>query len=262
MNEDFKNILEQIYEFKRKHGVIWFRGHSDSNYKLNSGLYRIDKDTGSIRNMENNIFNAFLNYGDSYCNSFIENKNWNVLFLMQHYGMYTRLLDWTDSFITALYFATQERDKDECACIWMINPIQLNKSCHQLYDKSEDDGFDLIRLLTVDTLPERIKNYTNYFEKELNIGTFAMVPRRNNTRLVSQNGFFTVQGTINKPLDEEYRCHIDDFIIKIELDPSTYEDRVQFLKLNGINYYSLYGGIDGLCKYLKDEFFGIKLNNI
>ncbi len=237
------------------------RGHSNVDYKLNSGLYRINKDLGIVRNAENSIFNCFINYGDPYCNKFYENKGWNSLFLMQHYGMYTRLLDWTDSFITALYFAVIGKERGKDACIWMLAPIELNNSCKEHIYDGDDRGYDNVRLLTMDTLPIRIKEYRNYFDSHIDIPSFAIVPRRSNERLVSQNGFFTVRGTEGITLDEECERYGKSILAKINLNDEVTEECKNFLDISGINYFSLYGGVEGLCKYIKDEFLKLKLEN-
>ena len=176
---------------------------------------------------------------------------------MQHYGLPTRLLDWTDSFITALYFAIKDKKENKNACIWMLAPIALNKSCRNLYESGTDNRFENIGLLTLDSLPTRIANYREFFEGHINIDSFAIVPRRSNDRLISQNGFFTVQGTKGIPLDEES----SDFFIKIEINDELAKECKEFLEINGINYYSLYGGIDGLCNYLKNELLKIQFCN-
>ena len=178
-----------------------------------------------------------------YCSKYIENKDWNTLFLMQHYGLYTRLLDWTDSLVTSLYFAIRNHKDETDACIWILDPISLNQSNQKLYEKGIDKGFDNIGLLSVDTLPQRIKKYTNYFEQQIHIGSFSIVPRRNNERLISQNGFFTVQGTLNQPLEEEVKSKEKVFLKKIILNNNFCSECKDFLNISGINYYSLYGGV-------------------
>lgn len=256
------SIFKQLKEISSKHDTLWFRGHSSCTYKLNSGLYRINSDLDEVRQFENQIYNAFINYGDFFSRKFYDNKEWNALFMMQHYGLYTRLLDWTSSFSTALYFANLNRNHQKDAVIWAIDPIELNRHCYNLYEHNHDEPYDSIGLITIETLPNRIKKYTNFFNEDIHIKTFAIMPRRNNDRLVSQSGFFTVQGTEGKPLEHEYEQFIDKFIYKIVLPANTFEESMEYLRLNGINYYSIFGGIDGLCKYIKDELLQIKLNNL
>jgi len=242
--------------------ILWFRGHTNKSYKLNSSLYRISTDENIVSKCENNIYNCFINYGDTYCNQYNENKDWNALFLMQHYGLYTRLLDWTDSLITSLYFAIINHKTGIDSCIWILDPISLNRNYKELYENKVDPVYDNIGILSVDTLPCRIKEYTNYFNKKVIIGSFAIAPRRNNERLISQNGFFTVQGTYNVPLETEIKNKKDVFLKKITLTDKFCIECKKFLNINGINHYSLYGGIEGLCYYIKNELLNLELTNL
>ncbi|MNJ44999.1 FRG domain protein [compost metagenome] len=184
-------------------------------------------------------------------------SGFDLLYLMQHHGALTRLLDWSESFNTALFFAFINWNPTETARVWMLDPFLLNT-----------------RSMKERTL---IINHENFYENYnitsikdnnitgLRIETVALYPSRNNKRMIAQQGVFTLQGLSEKPLEEQFNGQLvnEKILIPIELRPSVYEDVITHLKAAGVTYHSLFPDLDGLAKYVNDPYYlnKIKIKN-
>ena len=145
--------------------VTWFRGERDANWELKSTLHRHIEDY--LRHSPKQLSDArraeflreeykTLSYrfrteawpllGDQ------DRSDWGIVFSMQHFGLPTRLLDWTESFACAVFFAQFQRKRDDAAAIWMLDPSKLNNlSCKK--EEILSLGNDSARQLLLDTSP-------------------------------------------------------------------------------------------------------------
>lgn len=103
----------------------WWRGHARRSWKLHPSLYH-----KGFAATETNLVARFNNHAPARHNSVPASGDlagW--LFLMQHYGLPTRLLDWTESPLVALYFAVANHEADdEDSSVWALAPTVLNET--------------------------------------------------------------------------------------------------------------------------------------
>ena len=121
-----QSLLEALGEDNEGYaGSVWYRGQGRSIWSLTPGYLRLNNPPSESTFLKRFKQSAAMLIQTSPKESF----DW--LFLMQHYGVPTRLLDWSESPLVALYFAVEDSsDRDEEAALWSLRPSELNKNAH------------------------------------------------------------------------------------------------------------------------------------
>lgn len=122
---DLSTYLSAIVQATRRFDerMLWWRGHARKSWNLHPSIYHKD-----LAKNESNMAVQFRNQARVRHREVPDiNDGTSWLFLMQHYGLPTRLLDWTDSPLIALYFAVKDiSPEDEDAVIYGLMPTELN----------------------------------------------------------------------------------------------------------------------------------------
>ena len=225
---------------------IWFRGVKRSSLDLLPGAYwRKSCD-------EKSIFLSFKAAAPSYV-MYRPGDDWEWYFLGQHHGLPTRLLDWTESPLIALYFALTEEggkctasDSKDPPCVWIIDPANLNKATHRLNEAClfiPDEKRLKYWLPTECGRGERVQTLPDHLDLLDNANPVAIFPVRYNARIVAQRGVFTVHGINELPIDEVYRVNTstdESRISRILINPDSCSRLLRDLRAMGINQTSLF----------------------
>ncbi|RKD88098.1 FRG domain-containing protein [Halopiger aswanensis] len=129
-----------------------FRGVPDSNHALETSIKRFVGDSGEWK-LESLLLRNFLQYA---LNEIEEPESvWHLLSIAEHYGLPTRLLDWSFSPLVATYFAVRDGDTAHDGAIWAVDYRKLHENLPDPYrrvlERTPTDVLD-VHLLSNATL--------------------------------------------------------------------------------------------------------------
>lgn len=243
----YKDALDYRYEIASKQPSGWhilYRGHASNSFELLSMVGRKLLVNGKLTENENHCFNEYK--------ELVKDKGWEKfkiksydsdLFYMsigRHLGLDCRLLDWTASLDTALYFASSDlKFNSENGHLWIM-----------IYKGKIDDTNATVN-------PFDIKDFTfvkeNYFVPcNKSMDDFPLGEQRR----FAQNGFFTIvpSNMLTTPLD---KIQMDTIrLIRVEITSDAKKDILKQLPESYSNF--LYKGnseLDEQIKVINSKYF-------
>ncbi|WP_299322698.1 FRG domain-containing protein [uncultured Maribacter sp.] len=237
--EDFFSAIEEV---KNKFGTVWFRGLTKKTYELEPSIYRSPYNP----DLETNFLGSFMSKTPPFLDKMPKN-DWEWLFIMQHYAVPTRLMDWTELPLVALAFALKnipEKVPTEDALIYCLNPVKLNENVGGImYDKNNSIPFINDKLNGVFGVGQTVSNNL----------PIAVIGPLNNHRIIAQKGAFTLfPHSLNKAFSKADKA--DDFLITLTLKKDKLEDLKKCIENAGITQESLFPGLDSISKEITKKY--------
>jgi hypothetical protein len=236
LTELLKKISEVYDQLKTEH--LWWRGQPEQGLPLIPRVYRNQHDPKTefelILNFERQ---APLRYS-----AWPQDRSHQLL-LMQHFGLPTRLLDWSMGVLTALYFAVRDDRKDKPASLWAINPTILNKIMTKntgmgVFHHSEKDIKDLVEAAFM----------RNEERPDLGDRVLAMTGPELDLRMLVQWGVYTIHST-NKAIEDipDYL----DFAAEIPIPAKDRNTLRQALIFTGFSKSRLFPDLQSLAEDIR-----------
>lgn len=235
-------LLQVVKELTEEYGSrIWYRGQADRSWELVPSIQR-----GLYSKTENYITNDFYIRAKQVMNDPPAKENYAAwMSVMQHYGMPTRLLDWSMSPLISAFFATEKYKEHENtdACIWVLFPRMLNELQGFGSFVMPNDAYSVQQMLI-----RAFKDHANIdakFEDKI----IACCSTEKDLRMYSQQAAFTVHNTEKRLLEV---CN-DKMLFKLII-PS--ERRAYFLSsldYFGINQMFIYPDVEHIANEIKGK---------
>lgn len=208
-----------------------FRGMANKNWKLVPKIARGHKEDWA--KIEQNLKTQFYRKAKEYLDT--EQRDEEMI-ISQHYGLPTRLLDWSEKFTVALFFACKDNINEDGIVYVLNSQTMLEKE-----ELDENDENDI----------------------------FLYYPRYITDRVKFQSGCFTFHTDPTICFIEHVKEHNDkaeqNQVVEIELQKIVIKSKlkneiIEYLDKLGINEYTLFSGLDGLCRYLEWKYYNGGVN--
>ena len=246
---------------------LWFRGLPDSSYKLLPSMYHPDKFLDIT--LESFLMNRFKQNAHQFLD-FRPQGEWEWLFLMRHYGLPSRLLDWTESPLVALFFAIHKLDQsnratlptDTDGALWCLLPTKLNEAARisnpiEIPMFSDEEGRNDLAQSQMDNYrPSRINIQIDSRNRRggrsgssTNVAPLAGIAIRTSRRIQAQQGVFTIHHSDPTPVEAVGDgTHAWRYIIPKDKK----EDLAKELQRLRVNALSVFPDLDNVAAYAEE----------
>jgi len=233
-------FIETCSALTRREQRYWFRGHADAGWSLTPSALRFSSETKRTTALQ--AIDSFKRLAATKLKEApppTDGLQW--IQIARHYGLPTRLLDWTENAAIALYFACErvmKSGKEQDGLVFVLDPIELNV----IVDKERP------RILDAYRDGDLIMPYLELKGRCTPKGrpSIAIDPVWNSERLVLQKGKFTLHGAGDFALSTNQVPSLVALAVLRE-DKATLLDELQTI---GIDEMSIFPEPDHVCSHI------------
>ncbi len=226
-----------------------YRGLNDAAYdgmvpKLNRICgYKLELEDSLIRNFKKYAYAELGNY-----HSF-----WQTVTLAQHYGLPTRLLDWTYSPLVAAHFATADINQyDRDGAIICVNFVHLKddlpQSLHDALSEVNSNSF------TIEMLEHYVPNFEKLKASSDKPFVLFFEPASMLDRISNQYALFSVVSDRSKTLGELLPKNDEEYCYRIVIPKECKLEIRDKLDYINISERMIYPGIEGICQWMTRRY--------
>lgn len=253
--ETLSAMLVAIEEYQKTREVVWYRGINNVAHNLTPSILRLPKKPTEekVVELEKSLFSAFKQRSPPFIDKEF-NSSWRTLFFMQHYGIPTRLLDWSESPFIALYFALSNVERSKTGLVkkdvtvWMCDPIAWNRAAleHITYAGG-----------ILDEDCEEVKGYEPSVSHDHRWTLPVMLHGTHNSpRIVSQRGVFALFGKGLRSMEDVCSAATfpNDVLEKIVIKKDRVDTFLESLFQKGVTESVIFPDLQGLALELRRKF--------
>lgn len=250
--ESWAQLLDELYrdawnaDIHRFRSPNVFRGVNESGSGLVTGLSRLGSGTQRVQQLERHLLRNFQKYAVSEAH--LQESCWRWLPFAQHYGLPTRLLDWTFSPLVAIHFATDNPERyDRDAAVWCFNHIASNRLLPEKLKKMlAEEGADVFTAGMLETITPSLDDFDHLSSEPY---VLFLEPPSFDRRIANQFALFSILSDAALELSawlESRPGLVRQLIIPAQSKPEIRDK----LDQAGITERLIYPGADGIARWL------------